>query len=146
MMKIFGVIYLWFHINKLLLFKFIFATLFMEQYIINRKQIVLEKNKEFSFKIPVAIKPLDCEFQIETSYFEQTEPFTIILNLKGIKGGSENKVIQIPVEMENSSSKFNLSGFNSELSNEDYLLIGCISNRNISVALSILRNYERFIG
>jgi hypothetical protein len=117
----------------------------MEQYIINRKQITLEKNKEFSFRIPVAIKPVDCEFQIETSYFDQSETVTIIFNLKGIKGESENKILQIPVEITNTYSKFNLSAFNSDISNDDHLLIGCICNKSISISLSILKNQVRFM-
>lgn len=116
----------------------------MEQYIINRKQITLEKNKEFSFRIPVAIKPVDCEFQIETSYFDQSEFFAITFNLKAIKGESENKILQIPVEISNTYSKFNLSAFNSCISNDDHLLIGCICNKSISISLSILKNQARF--
>lgn len=117
----------------------------MEHYILNRKQIVLEKNKDFSFRIPVAIRPLDCEFQIETSYFDQSETVTIIFNLKGIKGGSENKILQIPVEMNTAYSKFNLSTLNPDISDDDFLLIGCICNKAISISLSILKNQVRFM-
>lgn len=117
----------------------------MEHYILNRKQIVLEKNKEFSFRIPVAIRPLDCEFQIETSYFDQAETVSIIFNLKGIKGGTENKIVQIPVEMNTVYSKFNLSTLNTEIPDDEFLLIGCICNKNISISLSITKNQSRFM-
>ncbi len=118
----------------------------MEQYIINRKQIILEKNKEFSFRIPVAIKPMDCEFQIETSYFDESESFVITFILKGIKGDASNRVRQIPVTINNAYSKWNLSSLNQELDNDEFLLIGCFCDKNISISLSILRNYERFVG
>ncbi len=117
----------------------------MEHYILNRKQIVLEKNKDFSFRIPVAIRPLDCEFQIETSYVDQLETVTIMFNLKGIKGGSENKILQIPVEMNAVYSKFNLSSLNPDIPDDDFLLIGCICNKSISISLSILKNQPRFM-
>lgn len=119
----------------------------MENYILNRKPIILEKNKEFLFRIPVAIKPMDCEFIIETSLFDSiTDSLVLVFNLKGIKGDAGNKVIQIPVSINSSYTKCNLYNLNQELENEEYLLIGCFCDKNISVSLSVLKNYERFVG
>lgn len=119
----------------------------MENYILNRKPIILEKNKEFLFRIPVAFKPIDCDFIIETFLaYTITESLVLTFSLKGIKGGAENKVTQIPVFINSSYTKCNLYNLHQELENEEYLLIGCFCDNNISISLSILRNYERFVG
>lgn len=116
----------------------------MENYIINRKLISLEKNKEFSFRIPVLIKPSECEFQIETSHFDLTESTIITFILKAVKDNAENKSHQISVNIDNSITKLSLSDLNMELLGE-FLLIGCISGKNIQFSLSITRDFARFM-
>jgi hypothetical protein len=105
----------------------------MENLILNRKQIALEKNKEFLFKIPILIKPMECEFQIETSDVNLAEHFS---------GG---KAVQIPITLTDRITKIPIQSLelNFELQGE-YLLFACSSNKSIQFALSVSRNFARF--
>lgn len=111
----------------------------MESLIINRKQITLEKNKEFTFKIPILIKSSESEFQIEISeenVLNQT--YSIYFKLQNTKIGKEQFLIEVNEKI---TTKV-FGGINTEA---EYLLLACISDRNISFSLSISRSTQRFL-
>lgn len=111
----------------------------MENLIINRKQITLEKNKEFTFKIPILIKSSESEFQIELSeenVLNQTH--SIYFKLQNTKIGEEQFLIEVNEKV---TTKV-FGGINTEA---EYLLLACISDRNISFALSISRSTRGFL-
>jgi hypothetical protein len=109
----------------------------MENLILNRKQIALEKNKEFLFKIPILIKPMECEFQIETS--------DVNLRATHSEFGTGGKAVQIPITLTDRITKIPIQSLelNFELQGE-YLLFACSSNKSIQFALSVSRNFARF--
>lgn len=111
----------------------------MENLIINHKQIKLEKNKEFTFKIPILIKSSESEFQIELSeenVLNQT--YTIYFKLQNTKIGKEQFLIEVNEKI---ATKV-FGGINTEA---EYLLLACISDRNVSFSLSISRSTQRFL-
>lgn len=108
----------------------------MLSYIINSKQIILEKNKEFVFRIPVLLKAPECEFQIETvdDIIEGVSSITF-----GLKSTRSSSIVNVPFFINSSLTQHNLYSINNELTDE-YLLISCTSNQAITIALSIIRN------
>ena len=111
----------------------------MENLIINRKQIKLEKNKEFTFKIPILIKSSESEFQIELS--EETvlnQTYAIYFKLQNTKSGKEQFLIEV-------NEKVTTKVFGGINTQAEYLLLACISDRNISFALSISRSTRGFL-
>ncbi|MDP3146530.1 MAG: hypothetical protein Q8T03_05825 [Bacteroidota bacterium] len=114
----------------------------MENFIINRKQINLEKNKEFAFKIPVLINPSECVFQIEVSENDLNEESSIVFKLRNTKSGTQNQKEQISVNL---TDKITITVLENLNLNGECLLLGCISNKNINFALSIRKNSTRFV-
>ena len=111
----------------------------MENLIINRKQIKLEKNKEFTFKIPILIKSSESEFQIESS--EETvlnQTYAIYFKLQNTKSGKEQFLIEV-------NEKVTTKVFDGINADAEYLLLACISDRNIRFSLSISRITRRFL-
>ena len=114
----------------------------METLIINRKQLDLKKNKEFTFKIPISLKASECEFQIETSKEQLSESTTITFTLKNVR--DTNKNFNFSFDITDAITKIDLSTLDLE-QQIDYLLLGCISNKDISIAFSITANKPRFV-
>ena len=111
----------------------------MENLIINRKQIKLEKNKEFTFKIPILIKSSESEFLIESS--EETvlnQTYAIYFKLQNTKSGKEQFLIEV-------NEKVTTKVFDGINADAEYLLLACISDRNIRFSLSISRITRRFL-
>lgn len=108
----------------------------MQSFIINSKQVVFEKNKEFVFKIPVLFKPIECEFNIDNQISNFIENHIITF---GLKSTNSSSIIYVSIQLNAPITKQNLYNINSELS-EEYLLISCISNQTFTASLSIIRN------
>ena len=113
----------------------------MGNFIINNKQINLEKIKEFTFKIPVLINANDCEFKLDITDIDLHKETIVSFKLKSTKSSLEKEKDQFVVNIVNHS---NISApINSDLEGE-FLLLGCISNKDISFSLSILQSVVRF--
>lgn len=110
----------------------------MENMIINHKQISLEKNKEFIFKIPILITPLECTFQIEVSEHELSQDCNIQLKLKSTKSDSKNEQFSIQLNDKIINGSFEETNLRGE-----YLLLACISDRKTSFAISIAKKTIR---
>ncbi len=111
----------------------------MEAVIISHKQITLEKNKEFTFKIPILIKSSESEFQVELSeenILNQT--YAIYFKLQNTKSGKEQFLIEV-------NEKVTTKVFDGINTDAEYLLLACISDRNIRFSLSIGRSTRRFL-
>jgi hypothetical protein len=115
----------------------------MENFIINNKQITLEKNKEFTFKIPVLINATDCEFKLDAVDIDLHKETSVAFKLRSTKSGSEKEKNQFVVNIINNSAIASAKDYDLE---GEFLLLGCISNKDISFSLSILRNAVRFNG
>ena len=111
----------------------------MENLILNRKQILLEKNKEFLFKIPVLIKPMECEFLLEVSEANVSDKEVITFNLRSTSAEFENKKASLPIKITDRVTKIALKSLGLDLQG-DYLFYSCNSNKNISFSLSVIRN------
>lgn len=106
----------------------------MENFIINNKQITLEKSKEFTFKIPVLINASNCEFKIDLHDKNINKETAVAFKLRSTKSDSEKEKNQFVVTIVNHSTIVALN--NTDLEGE-FLLLGCISNTAISFSLSI---------
>ena len=105
------------------------------------KQIGLEKNKEFTFKIPVLINASDCQFKLDLTYSDLHKETTVVFKLRFTKGDSDNEKNQFVINITNSSTLVLLRDYNLE---GEFLLLGCISNKAISFSLSIYNNVINF--
>lgn len=113
----------------------------MESFLINRKQIDLRKNKEFTFKIPISLKAFECEFQIETSKEKLSESVSITFLLKNVRETEKN--FNFSVDVSEGITKIDVSNCGVE-QHADYLLLSCIANKDLSIAFSIIKNQSRF--
>lgn len=116
--------------------------IFMENWIISRKQISLEKNREFSFKIPVLINPSECEFEIERTDIDSEQETNIVFLLRRTKTGAENEKAQVSVSVINKTTATRING--QDL-NGEFLLLSCTADKNIQFAFSIRRHFTRNI-
>lgn len=114
----------------------------MENFIINRKQISLEKNKEFSFKIPVLFTPIECEFILDRTDNETDEEVVVVFKLKCTKSGSESENKQLSVQVIERTTSSSLKYLDLQ---GEFLLLSCTANKNIQFAFSIRRNFSRTI-
>jgi hypothetical protein len=115
----------------------------MENYIINRKQINLEKNQEFAFKIPVLITPSECEFEIEITDVDFESEISVVFKLTRIKSEGENEIELLTIHVANKLTKATFKNLNLQ---GEFLLISCVSNKSVQLAFSISRSYMRFMG
>jgi hypothetical protein len=119
----------------------------MENLILNRKQVTIEKNKEFLFKIPVLIKPMECEFLIEVLDVQVINtPVLFSLRSTHSESGTGSGAVQIPIHISeiNTRTAIQNLALNFDVTGE-YLLFGCTANKNIHFALSIIRTSARFL-
>ncbi|PBQ30898.1 hypothetical protein CNR22_03610 [Sphingobacteriaceae bacterium] len=114
----------------------------MENTIINRKQISLEKNKEVAFKIPYLINPSECTFHVETAPNSLTRDCIIQFLLRSTKIGAERKKVVVSIQI-NEMGEAKL--FKDTNMQGDHILLGCISNENINFALTISKKSSSLI-
>ena len=114
----------------------------MENWIISRKQISLEKNKEFSFKIPVLINPSKCEFIVEKTNNVSDPEVSIVFQLRRTKIGAENEKEQMSLLV---IDKITIVTFKEQNLQGEFLLLSCVANKNIQFSFSINRNFSRTI-
>jgi hypothetical protein len=105
----------------------------MEHFIINQKKISTIKNKEFVFKIPVLVDVKHCYFIIEIKTPE-AEAVELSFNLKSVRGGEENKKVQIKTGVFNKIKEITLSEQGIKV---DHLLISCTANADVLIEFSI---------
>lgn len=115
----------------------------MENWIINRKQISLEKNKEFSFKIPVLIIPAECEFILERTDSVSEQETAIMFQLRRTKTGAENEKEQVSVFV---VDKIATTAFKDLKFESEFLLLSCTANKSIQFTFSINRNLHRSLS
>lgn len=115
---------------------------FMDNYLVYRKQIALEKNQEFAFKIPVLINPSECEFEIDLADNYWDEQITILFQLRSTKSGAENEKKELSFDVTEKMTTATLKFLDLQ---GEYLLLSCISVKNIQFAFSIRRSSTRFM-
>lgn len=104
----------------------------MEKYIYDRKPLNLIKNKEFSFNIPVSIDTKQAEFLLECPEFDSSK---FELKVTFFIGKNSSKFSREVIL----KSGYNRFGFNDLKPEEQgkYILLSCIANENLNLALSI---------
>jgi hypothetical protein len=110
----------------------------MESYILYRKIMELEKNKEHIFRIPTLFNPFSSEFVLEVSETQFKNNMIVELTLNSTQAISGAKPVSLFVKLENLITIFSAKDYES-IVNRDYLLSGCKSNQALQLALSIKR-------
>ncbi|MBS1635381.1 MAG: hypothetical protein JST26_05615 [Bacteroidetes bacterium] len=107
----------------------------MEHYILNRKIITLERNKDTSLPIPVLFNAETAEFIIEVTE-EQLQEKTY-LELSAYRSiGKEDGLKKIQIELQSPGVHFKFGDF-VDVEPKDYLLYSCKANRAVRLSLSI---------
>ncbi|MCC6370204.1 MAG: hypothetical protein IT236_04285 [Bacteroidia bacterium] len=109
----------------------------MESYIVFRKIVELEKNKDYSFRIPSLFNPNNCEFIFELQENQFKENLLLELNINTTQIGTAEKSIRIPVNLNSLTTTISIAG-HPEIKHRDYLLLACKSNQSFQFALSII--------
>lgn len=108
----------------------------MENYILNKKRLNLLKNKNFSFNIPVRIKPINTELIIEAKNPNSFPSLIIVFIFKSFASENNEKTISIsvPVDVEVIKVILDKTNLNPK---DNYLLLACTSNYNLNAELTI---------
>lgn len=109
----------------------------MEDYILFRKILELEKNKDYPFRIPVLFNPTQAEFILEVPELLVKENMFIELSINSTSSVSKESVA-LPVKLEGASTHVSLKDFEG-ITQKDYLLLGCKSNLTFQLSISIKR-------
>lgn len=107
----------------------------MEHYLINQKKIIIEKNKETLFKIPVRMNPSECTIIVENANRITNEELIVTFYLKNIKSEDENK--QITLTTDSFVTSYSIRTDQNTIKGE-YLLYSCSANKNANIEVSIL--------
>lgn len=111
----------------------------MENYILNRKLVEIEKHKEYSFRIPTMFNAAACEFILEVSPEHLPENLTVEFTLRNPTEPSANNLKVIRVYINKAVTRFMLIDM-PEIEARDYLLFGGKANQTCSLALSIIES------
>lgn len=109
----------------------------MEHYLINQKKIIIEKNKETLFKIPVRMNPSESTIIVENANKISKEEITISFYLKNIKSEEENK--QITLTTDSFATSYSIRPDQNTV-NGEFLLYSSSANKNANIEVSILTN------
>jgi hypothetical protein len=112
----------------------------MEDYILFRKILDLEKNKDYPFRIPALFDPANSEFILEVPELQIKDNMFIELNLNTTKADT-SKSLAIPIKLVGASTHLSLKDVEG-INQKDYLLLGCKSNLSFQLALSIKRTHQ----
>ncbi|MCC6372881.1 MAG: hypothetical protein IT236_17890 [Bacteroidia bacterium] len=112
----------------------------MEDYILFRKILELEKNKDCPFRIPVLFNPTQAEFILEVPELQVKENMLVQLNITSSQTDT-SKPMTIPVKLNGTSTTLSLRN-TEELLPNDYLLLSCKSNFAFQLAMSIRKKKE----
>lgn len=110
----------------------------MENYILNRKIIEIEKNKEYSFRIPTLFNAASCEFILEVPEDQLKENLYVELAMRNPLEPSSNKLKLVRTNLTHSVTKFRPRDV-QEIQACDYLLFACKANHSVQLALSIVK-------
>jgi len=110
----------------------------MEKFVLQRKQIALKKNKEFTLAIPVTINPRTANFTIEAGLEpDPNKPAIIQFHFKKLHKNAEMENLRLKeVVLTGSVTQFNYRE-NIDPTSE-YILVGGIANIDLTVALTII--------
>ena len=109
----------------------------MENSILFRKKIELEKNKETPLRIPVLFNPNRVAFCIEVSPEDLMDGFSIELVFKNTKNSlGEGSHIKVPLKISSVSNEFTFANLNL-FKQENYLFYSLISDSKKIIHLSI---------
>lgn len=109
----------------------------MEDYILFRKILDLEKNKDCPFRIPVIFNPAHAEFILEVAELQVKDNIYIELSINTTQSNSTES-IAVPVKLEGAYTRLSLKELEG-VRERDYLLLGCKSNASFQLAISIKR-------
>jgi hypothetical protein len=107
----------------------------MEHFILNKKVISLDKNKDTAMPIPVLFNPALSEFIIEVP--DEQHQAETVLELAVYKSRGDQKTTKIAVQLSNPTISFRLSD-HANLEPNDYMLYSCRANRSVRLLLSII--------
>ncbi len=110
----------------------------MENYILNRKIMEIEKNKEYSFKIPTLFNAASCEFILEVPQDQLKENLYVDLVIRNPTKLSPNNLKLVRTNLTNNITKFR-PGDVPEIDDSDYLLFACKANHSVQLALTIVK-------
>lgn len=108
----------------------------MENYILNRKIVEIEKNKEYAFRIPTMFNAESCEFVLEVPEEQIRENLTVELAIQNPSKSTQNNLKLVRVDLTKSVTTFKLKDM-PEIEARDYLLLWCKANNSLQMALSI---------
>lgn len=107
----------------------------MENFILSRKKIKLDKDKVFNLSIPVSLKPNEVVFLIESNLnFDKSANVEFIL--KQLSGSSNESLTIIPVEIKGTALRLRPSDI-TRFEPKSYLLFAIRSSQTIDIELSI---------
>ncbi|MFO0355319.1 MAG: hypothetical protein ACK50A_00075 [Sphingobacteriaceae bacterium] len=110
----------------------------MEKFILQRKQLSLKKNKEFTLAIPVNINPRTANFIIEAAIEpDPNKPAIVQFHFKKLHKDPESQnLLKKEVILTGSITQFNYRE-NIDPTSE-YILVGGIANIDLTVALTVI--------
>lgn len=109
----------------------------MENNILTRKKMELEKNKEVSLRIPVILNPNRVMLCIEVEKNDMNDGLLIDLIFKSTKKSTgAGSLIKVPLRINSDRNEFRLSELYL-FNDENYLLLSMIANSKKEVHLSI---------
>lgn len=109
----------------------------MENYILNRKILEIEKNKEYAFRIPTMFNAAACEFILEVTEEHIKENLQVELAIKNPNDLSESNLKFVRTHVNQRIVRFRATDL-PEIEPRDYLLFGCRANQACQLALSIV--------
>ena len=107
----------------------------MEDYILFRKILDLEKNKDCPIRIPALFSPSNAEFILEVPELQVKDNMFIELSINSTQSNSRES-LTVQVKLEGSSTRVSFKDFEG-INQKDYLLLGCKSNLSFQLILSI---------
>lgn len=107
----------------------------MENFILSRKKIKLEKDKVFNLSIPVSLKPNEVVFLIESN-FSYDKLANVEFILKQLSGNSSDALSIVPMEIKGTALRVRPSDI-IRFEAKNYLLFAIKSSQSFEMELSI---------
>ncbi len=107
----------------------------MEDYILNRKPIALEKNKDTALPIPVLFNAASCLFIIEVEQEQFKEGLTFELSIYQPTSSDKQKKVQ--VVMRSPIERFKISDFET-IEPKEHILYSFRSSHALRLSLTIM--------
>jgi len=110
----------------------------MENYILNRKIVQIEKNKEYAFRIPTMFNAESCEFILEVPEDQIKDDLYLELAIRNPTEPSSSNLKLVRTNLTNPLTRFRPKDL-QDIEARDYLLFACKANHSVQLSLSILK-------